>query len=315
VAFDRDRFKPLLAKLAGQGVYVGTSSWKYPGWQGMLYDRQRYVWHGRYSDLRFQRYCLAEYATVFKTVSVDAAYYRFPDRRFMEEMVSQVPEDFLFALKVTDEITIKRFPNLARFGPRAGEPNPNFLNADLFNSAFLAACEPYRKHVGLVMFEFSRFYPRDLARGRDFVEALDQFLGRLPSGWRYGVEVRNRNLLHPDYFAVLARHGVTHIYNAWQHMPPVHEQRALPGSRTTPDLIAARFLLAPGRSYEAAVSAFSPYDRVQEVNEPGRTAGAELIKEVLTSPIPTRAFIYVNNRFEGNALETIAAMLDRAGLG
>lgn len=312
--FEADKLKPVLAKLADRGVYVGTSSWKYAGWQGMLYDRARYVWQGRYSELRFQRQCLAEYATVFKTVSVDAAYYRFPDRRFLEELVSQVPADFRFALKVTDQITIKRFPNLARFGPRAGEPNPNFLNADLFASAFLGPCEPYRNQVGLLMFEFSRFYPRDFARGRDFVEALDQFLSQLPPGWPYGVEVRNPNLLHPDYFAVLARHRVTHIYNAWAQMPPVQEQRALPGSRTVPDLVAARFLLAPGRSYEAAVRAFSPYNRVQEVNQAGRKAGADLIKEVLDSAVPTRAFIYVNNRFEGNALETIAAMLEQAGL-
>src|SRR6266566_1543524 len=68
----------------------------------------------------------------------------------------------------TDEITIKNFTNLPRFGLRAGKPNENFLNADLFASAFLAPCEPFRKNVGLLMFEFSHFYPADFARGRDF---------------------------------------------------------------------------------------------------------------------------------------------------
>ena len=43
-------------------------------------------------------------------------------------MAVQVPEDFLFGLKVTDAITIKNFPNLPRFGDLAGKPNPNFLN-------------------------------------------------------------------------------------------------------------------------------------------------------------------------------------------
>jgi hypothetical protein len=40
----------------------------------------------------------------------------------------------------------------------------------------------------------------------------------------------------------------------------IHGQRqmALPGSRTNPDLVAARFLLKPGRKYEQAVKAFEP---------------------------------------------------------
>jgi bifunctional non-homologous end joining protein LigD len=37
-------------------------------------------------------------------------------------------------------------------------------------------------------------------------------------------------------------------------MPPVGEQMALPGRRTNPDLVAARFLLNPGRKYEEAVN-------------------------------------------------------------
>lgn len=34
--FHRDDLSTPLATLAGQGVFLGTSSWKYPGWQGML---------------------------------------------------------------------------------------------------------------------------------------------------------------------------------------------------------------------------------------------------------------------------------------
>jgi uncharacterized protein YecE (DUF72 family) len=303
---------PRLAHLAGQGVYIGTSSWKYPGWRGLLYDEARYVWRGRFAESRFERFCLAEYAEVFKTVSVDAAYYRYPDHRFLHELVAQVPDDFRFALKVTDEITLKRFPHLPRFGARAGQPNPYFLDAARFASAFLAPCEPFRAHVGLLMFEFSRFRSDEFAQGREFVAALDAFLARLPRGWRYGVEIRNRAFLHPDYFGALARHRVAPVFNHWQDMPPVHEQMALAGSRTAPDFVGARFLLAAGRSYEEAVRRFSPYDRVQEVNEPGRMAGAHLIRETLARGAPAQAFIYVNNRFEGNALHTIAAMLDLA---
>jgi uncharacterized protein YecE (DUF72 family) len=310
--FDREAMKAALAALAGQGVYLGTSSWKYPGWQGQLYDRERYVWRGKYAETRFERSCLEEYAQVFKTVCVDAAYYKFPDDRFLDQLFPLATRDFLFTLKVTDTITIKHFPNLPRFGLKAGQDNADFLNADLFATAFLKPLERVRENLGLLMFEFSRFYPADFARGRDFVEALDGFLGRLPSGWLYGVEIRNRNFLKPEYFAALARHGVAHVYNSWDAMPPVEEQFALNESRTVPGFFGARFLLRPGRKYDAAVKAFSPYNEIKDPYPEGRSAGAAMIRAVKGAAGKTMGFLYVNNRFEGNALQTIAGMIGEA---
>lgn len=312
MTFDRDQLKQELAKLAAEGIFLGTSSWKYAGWRGQLYDEARYVYRGRFSKGRFERNCLAEYADVFKTVSVDAAYYQFPTARSTEELVAQVPADFRFAFKVTDEITLKRFPHLPRFGARAGRPNPHFLDADRFASAFLGPCEPFRRNIGLLMFEFARISSDDFARGREFVAALDQFLSRLPSGWPYGVEIRNASLLQPDYFTVLARHNVAHLFNSWEAMPPVLEQAARPESFTAREFFGARFLLKPGRRYEEAVKLFSPYDRIKEPYPEGRSAAAHLIQEARARK--RRVFLYVNNRFEGNALDTIAAMLAEAAL-
>jgi uncharacterized protein YecE (DUF72 family) len=310
--FDRAKMKADAERLACQGVFLGTSSWKYPGWRGQIYTDDRYIYHGSFSQARFERNCLAEYAEVFKSVCVDAAYYKFPDRRFLDSLVSQTPSDFLFAFKVTDAVTIKHFPNLPRFGERAGRANEHFLDAELFESAFLAPCQEFRKNIGLLMFEFSHFSSNDFQRGSDFVETLEQFLVRLPTGWPYGVEIRNRTFLHPEYFAALARHGIAHIYNSWQQMPSIEEQLALPGSRTNSGLFGARLLLKPGRKYEQAVEAFSPYDSIKDEYPEGRAAGAKLIQEGRSAGAAARGFIYVNNRFEGNALQTIAAMIERA---
>jgi len=71
---------------------------------------------------------------------VDGAYYTFPSQQYLEGMVNQTPEDFLFGLKVTDAITIKKYPKLERFGEQAGKVNENFLNAELFVKAFLKPC-------------------------------------------------------------------------------------------------------------------------------------------------------------------------------
>src|SRR6266498_2821116 len=99
--FERYQMKTAAGRLAAEGVFIGTSSWKYSGWRGMLYDENRYLTRGKFSESRFNRDCLAEYAEVFKTVCVDAAYYKFPDHRYLEAMVSQAPAaDFQFGFKV-----------------------------------------------------------------------------------------------------------------------------------------------------------------------------------------------------------------------
>ena len=95
-------------------------------------------------------------------------------------------------------------------------------------------------------------------------------------------------------------------------MPPVGEQMALPRSRTNPDLVAARFLLKPGRKYEEAVKAFEPYDSIKEENPEARAAGQALIAEGKAAGPKRKTFVFVNNRLEGNAISTIAAMINPA---
>ncbi len=104
--------KEKASDLAAHGVYLGTSSGKYEGWLGQLHTPTRYEYRGKVARTRFQRDCLAEYAEVFKTVCVDAAYYSFPTEQFLQELAAQVPPNFLFGLKVTEEITVKAFPNI-----------------------------------------------------------------------------------------------------------------------------------------------------------------------------------------------------------
>lgn len=309
----RAKLQQAVQPLARERLLIGTSSWKYPGWCGQIYDAQRYCHRGRFAKARFERDCLAEYAETFRTVCVDAIYYQFPSEQFLNDLVARVPADFQFACKVTDDLTLKRFPNLPRFGRRAGQANARFLDADLFHRAFLKPCLPFRRNLGLLIFEFSRFHPADYERGREFLADLGRFFARLPAGWNYGVELRNREWLQPEYFALLRQHGVVHVFNNWQAMPSVAEQMQLPGSETSDTTVAARFLLKPGRNYEDAVREFSPYQAVKEVNQEARTAGAKLLGTARRAG--KQAFIFVNNRLEGNALETIHAMAAGAGPG
>ena len=292
-----------LAVWAKRGVFFGTSSWKYPGWLGLIYRPSLYAYRGEFSEARFQDRCLAEYARIFPTVGMDATYYAFPSEKFLTGIAAQVPDHFRFSFKVTDEITAKRFPMLPRFAERRGQPNPNFLNADLCAEQFLRPLEAIREKVGLVMFEFSRFYAPDFKRGRDFVDALDRFLGQLPSGWRYGVEVRNKNLLHPDFFALLARHRVVSIFNAWSGAPPLDFQLAQAGCWTT-DLGAARLLIRPGNDYEDSERRLTPFRELKEPFPEGRAHARELVFQARQRGV-SPLYVYLGNKFEGSSPRSI----------
>jgi len=302
--------RDIAAKLARLGIFVGTSSWKYPGWSGLLYTPDRYLSRGRFSETRFNRECLAEYAETFPTVCVDGAYYQFPTEKYLTGLAGQVPAGFRFSFKITDEITLKQFPRIARMGPRAGQMNPHFLDAERFVRQFLGPCSVIREKAGLLMFEFSRFHPTDFPHPADFAAALDGFLGQLPTGWDYGVEIRNEEFLGPEYLDVLQRHKVAHVFNSWEAMPPVEQQLSMVGDRLD-DLphLGARFLLRPGRSYQKAVDQFSPYDRIREEYEAGRNAATTLIELALRKRV--RLYLYGNNRLEGCSPLTLLAVLER----
>ena len=308
VPLDLLRYRQQLAQLADQGIFIGTSSWKYPGWCGLIYDEQRYLTRSKFSESKFNRECLADYAETFRTVCVDAGYYQFPTDSFIGGMCEQVPDGFKFAFKVTDEITLKNFPNLPRFGVRAGTINENFLNEEMFQRLFLGPCEPFRSKIGPLIFEFSTFHNQEFERGRDFVAALNQFLSELPKGWEYGVEIRNRAWLQPEYFAMLRSHGVAHVFNNWTRMPSIGEQIAIEGSETA-DFSVSRFLLKPGRSYEDSVKAFQPYTEIKEPNEEARGAARQILQQSMVKK--RKGYIYVNNRLEGCAPMTIDGFLPR----
>ena len=256
---------------------------------------------------RFEKTCLAEYAQTFKTVCLDGAYYQFPSPQMLEGYFSQVPDDFRFSMKVTDAITVLRWPNQPKYGSKARQSNPDFLNADLFISSFLGPLAPYREKVGTLIFEFSQFSPSDWERGREFVAYLDGFLDKLPKGWDFSVEIRNESFLHPRYFEVLKAHNVAHAFTSWSRMPPALEQMRMIGSETA-DFVTARFLLKPGRSYEQAVKGFQPYKEIKDPYPEGRAGLAQLFSKACFSRTRKR-YIYVNNRLEGSAPWTISQVL------
>jgi hypothetical protein len=61
------------------------------------------------------------------------------------------------------------------------------------------------------------------------------------------------------------------------------------------------------------VNTFEPYDRVKEENSEARAAAKALIEEGKKAGPARKTFVFVNNRLEGNALATIAAVTAEVG--
>lgn len=301
------RLRPLLHDWASRGVCFGTSSWKYEGWLGTVYDSERYLTRRKLSKKKFEAECLREYAEVFPTVCGDFSFYQFPTPAFWSQLFARTPAHFTFGLKVPEDVTVLRWPGHARYGARSGAANEHFLDAGLFEKMFVNPLEPHRHQVSAFIFEFGTFARLEMPSVVEFLGRLEPFLDSLPRGWPYAVEVRNPEYLVPAYFAALARRNVAHVFNAWTRMPPLFEQIAL-SEAFTADFTVVRALLQPGRTYESAVAMFQPYREVQAADEATRLALREVALHTVKSR--RRANVFVNNRLEGNAPATIAAVAE-----
>ena len=286
-------------------VRFGTSTWTYEGWQGQVYNRQ-------YAKSRFAQECLGEYAQyqyqgqpLFSTVGNDSTFYRPPTANQLRRYLNQIPEEFEMCFKVWEEITIPSYAKQARYGAKAGQSNPRFLDAQLFKDLVLA---PYREakfepHTGPFIFEFQRHG----LSAEDFVGKLDRFFANLPKDFRYAVEIRNAGLLGPLYRDILAQHGIAHVYNHWSYMPPLAEQHKGMETFTAPFTVLR--LLTPLKiSYEAAKKRAEPYNRIVGELPEMRKDTVQLIRDAVADE--RRAYVLVNNRAEGNAPLTVQALVD-----
>lgn len=297
-------FERLRARIP-PSVRFGTSTWNYPGWRGLVYHRD-------YGPKGAAARMLEEYASfpLFGTVGIDSSFYGPPTESVLQSYAEHLPPGFPCVSKVWSQLTVQTFTQ-TQDKARAGKVNPDFLNVDLFVEEIY---EPYQRHFaghsGPFVFEFQTIAKSSGIGPEQFADRLDEFFSALPRDAQFAVEIRNEEFLTPMYFAVLREHGVAHVFNSWTRMPPIGHQLDLPGSLSGP-FIVARALLRPGRSYDEAVDAFAPYDRIREPNPKLRRDLVRLVEAAVKTRIP--AYLLVNNRAEGSAPLTIAAIAEMLG--
>jgi uncharacterized protein YecE (DUF72 family) len=293
-----------LASRLPSKLYFGTSSWTFPGWAGIVYA-------GQPSMASLVKAGLSAYARypLFRTVGIDRGYYAPLEERVLVEYAAQLPPGFRAVLKVPSELTTRVFPSHPRFGTRAGKENPYFLDTEWFREEVIAPLSTaFASHAAVLLFEFPPTPLDPDFNARDFAIRLDRFLDEMPSGWRFAIELRNRDLFTPRYLHTLEAHRVAHTLNFWSWMPPLSDQLRISRILTAPSFAIARLSLAPGARYEEQRDTFAPFDRIVVPQLGLRRDILELW--LRCSESDRELWVIVNNKVEGSSPLTVRALAE-----
>jgi uncharacterized protein YecE (DUF72 family) len=274
---------------------LGTSSWSFPGWAGLVYAASA-------SKQVLSRDGLTAYSRhpLLRTVGVDSGFYAPLDAGRLARYAEQVPMDFRFLVKAPAAVT-DRFQRGA--GGRIREPNPGFLDTSVaLEQAVTPFCEGLGDRAGVLLFQFPPL-GRDITDNpRRFAEDLYRFLRRLPKGPTYAVELRDEALLTQDLAAALHHGGAVPGLAGHPRLPLLEAQGEL-FSRHDDGPLVIRWLLRRNRGYEEARERYQPFDQLLEPDPQTRTAVATLINDALAQG--REVFVIVNNKAEGSSPLTL----------
>lgn len=235
-------------------LHSGTSSWNHRDWTGSVYP----------AGTRSIEY-LTHYAKQFRAVEIDATWYAIPRRTSVERWREITPKEFLFAAKVPKTITHEKM----------------LVGCKRDLTAFLKTMDLLGEKLGPLLFQFPyAFQP-------DAFDRLDKFLGGLPKGYRWAVEVRHRRWLDDRFYGLLERRGVAHVWLDLFYMPRTE--------RVTADFVYGRWI-GNRKDIEKRTKTWDTLiiDRTQEMNW-----WAPRVKNLLKKKVPVYAFF--NNHYAGFA--------------
>ena len=193
-------------------AHLGTSSWTFPGWKGL-------VWEGDYSDAQLSKHGLASYAQhpLFRCVSLDRAFYRPLTALQYAGYAAQVGDGFRFSVKAPALVTDA---TVRGESGRATQPNPAFLDPKLALQEFVQpAMQGLGPKLGALVFQISPLPFALLADMPALLQRLATMLHALPSlealrqaapDAVVAVEVRDPQWLTPEFAALLRAAGATY---------------------------------------------------------------------------------------------------------
>lgn len=302
--------KPALMALAAAlpaPLRLGTSSWFFPGWDGL-------VWQGDYPAATLSKDGLAAYAKhpLLRTVSLDRAFYRPLSAAQYAGYAAQVPDDFRFVVKAPSLVADA---SLRGDDGRSVRHNPLFLDPDTSLREFVQpALQGLGNKLGALVFQLSPLPGLMLATIGQQIAKLDALLAALPDlrlaapDAVVAVEVRNAEWLTPAFTAVLKRHRATYCLGLHAKMPPIAEQ--LPILRALwPSPLVCRWnlhLKHGAYGYESARDEYAPFNRLVDPDPETRQQLARVIAGTVARGV--LAYVTLNNKAEGSAPLSIEAL-------
>lgn len=282
-------------------IHIGTCSWKYPSWRGLVY-----------SDAASLNY-LQEYAQRYDTVEVDQWFWSLygpdkvmlPQPKAVAEYAASVPEGFRFGVKLPNALTLTHFHQDAKSDPLV--PNPHFLSVDLLK-AFLDRIQPLHANLGPLMFQFGYLNKKMMLSQAEFLDRLGAFVSQLPTGYSWCIESRNPNYLNDAYFAFLREHNLAYVFLQGYYMPPVFGIYEKCADRLTDNVVIR--LHGPDRD-GMEERADNVWSKIIEQRDADLDALTLMVQGLRLKR--RNVWLFVNNHFEGSAPLTIERIQDRLG--
>jgi uncharacterized protein YecE (DUF72 family) len=256
------------------GLHLGTSSFSHPSWVGPFYAKGT-----KPGDF------IAHYGRRYRTVEIDATFYRIPSAAQVRSWASKVPAGFRIAAKVPQVITHEKL----------------LQGAEAELKAFLAAMDEAGEKLGPLLFQFPYFRKNAFPSAAPFLARLEPVLASLPRDRRFAVEVRNKTWAGEPLFSLLRAHGVAFALIDHPWMTPI--ERLLEG----PDPITADFTYVRWLGDRHAIEARTEtWDRLLL----DRTAEMERWVTALAAVLERNieVFGYFNNHYAGHAPGSIALL-------
>ena len=274
---------------------IGTCSWKYPSWAGLVYSSPKGINH------------LAEYATRYDTVEIDQWFWslfgvdnlKLPDSATVAEYRASVPDDFRFTVKAPNSITLTHLHRREKSEPLVA--NPHAFSPDLAH-VFVDLLNPLHDVLGPVMLQFGYLNRQMVASSRQFEERLESLARQLPAVPMFGVEIRNPKWLGSSLFDLLARCHLVPVLLQGYYMPPVTDvYRHWGPAIADHDTVVVR-LHGPDRAGMEKRTG-KRWDRIVEARDSELGDVVEMIEDLLGRGLDV--YVNVNNHYEGSALLTI----------
>lgn len=246
-------------------MLLGTQGWSYPSWVGPFYP----------AGTR-QTGMLEVYGRAFHTVEVDATFYAVPGEAVLHGWREQVPEGFLFALKVPQAITHER----------------RLVGAEPLLRRFLDRAAVLGSALGPLLVQLSPDFHATQANR----EALAEFVSVLPIRYRWAVEFRHADWLTAGTLELLGRYNVALVLAdaRWVKRGLMLDLAIEP----TTNFSYVRWIGAQRRVVD--------YSRVQVDRDDELALWARALETI--APRVSTIFGYVHNQYQGHGPHTARAL-------